>query len=62
MRQTAIFDPLGLAGLAYWYGIYPLHVRIFVGMLRALARQAEMSASRRQAVLHQSESTSACID
>ena len=62
VRQTAIFDPLGLAGLAYWYGIYPLHVRIFVGMLRALARQAEMSASRRQAVLHQSESTSACID
>jgi hypothetical protein len=25
IRQTAIFDPRGLAGLVYWYGIYPLH-------------------------------------
>ncbi|GEM_PF-2654436 len=62
VRQTAMFDPLGLASLAYWHGIYPLHVRIFAGILRALARQGEMRASRRQAVLHQSESTSACID
>lgn len=40
IRQTAIFDPLGLAGLAYWYGIYPLHGMIFRGMLRNLAKAA----------------------
>ncbi len=41
IRQTAIFDPVGLAGLAYWYGIYPLHAVVFRGMLRAIARRAE---------------------
>jgi hypothetical protein len=41
IRQTALFDPVGLAGLAYWYGIYPLHRLVFAGMLRALARAAE---------------------
>ncbi len=43
IRQTAIFDPLGLAGLLYWYGIYPLHQFVFAGMLRNLARAAEGS-------------------
>jgi len=27
--QTAFFDPKGLAGLAYWYALYPIHGRIF---------------------------------
>lgn len=40
IRQTAIFDPVGLAGLVYWYGIYPLHRVIFHGMLHAIARRA----------------------
>lgn len=43
VRQTAIFDALGLAGLAYWYAIYPLHQFVFAGMLRNLARAAERS-------------------
>jgi hypothetical protein len=43
IRQTAIFDPLGLGGLLYWYGIYPLHQFVFAGMLRNLARAAECS-------------------
>lgn len=38
IRQTAIFDPLGLPGLLYWYGIYPLHSLVFGGMLRGIAR------------------------
>ena len=41
IRQTAIFDPLGLWGLAYWYAIYPLHQCVFAGMLRNIARVAE---------------------
>ena len=40
IRQTAVFDPAGLAGLAYWYGVYPLHARVFAGMLRAIAARA----------------------
>ena len=41
IRQTAIFDPLGLPGLLYWYGIFPLHALIFAGMLRGICRQVE---------------------
>jgi hypothetical protein len=40
IRQTAIFDPSGLAGLAYWYGIYLLHVAVFRGMLAGIAGAA----------------------
>ena len=41
IRQTAIFDPVGLFGLAYWYTLYPLHEFVFAGMLRNIARAAE---------------------
>jgi uncharacterized protein YbjT (DUF2867 family) len=37
IRQTAIFDPVGLLGRAYWYGVYPLHQIVFGGMLRGIA-------------------------
>jgi hypothetical protein len=40
IRQTAIFDPIGLWGLAYWYTLYPLHTLMFQGMLRRIALQA----------------------
>ena len=40
IRQTAIFDPVGLAGLAYWYALYPLHQLVFAGMLKGVARAA----------------------
>jgi hypothetical protein len=43
IRQTAIFDPLGLAGLIDWYGIYPLQKFVFAGMLRNPSRAAEQS-------------------
>ncbi|MDF3128642.1 SDR family oxidoreductase [Kiritimatiellaeota bacterium B1221] len=42
LRQTAVFDPKGLFGLLYWYGIYPVHVLMFKGMLRRLIHSAEM--------------------
>lgn len=44
LRQTAMFDPVGLWGLAYWYGVWPLHQVVFFGMLRGIARSAEESA------------------
>jgi hypothetical protein len=44
IRQTAVFDPVGLSGLLYWYGVYPLHMLVFSGTLKALARLAEARA------------------
>jgi uncharacterized protein YbjT (DUF2867 family) len=44
IRQTAIFDPAGLAGLIYWYAFYPLHLWIFSGMLHQIAAVAEREA------------------
>jgi uncharacterized protein YbjT (DUF2867 family) len=38
--QTAVFDPHGLVGLAYWYALYPVHYFIFQGMLRGIGRAA----------------------
>jgi hypothetical protein len=40
LRQTAIFDPHGLAGLAYWYALYPVHYLIFEGLLRRIGQAA----------------------
>jgi hypothetical protein len=44
IRQTAIFDPRGLFGLAYWYLSYPLHRVIFAAMLREIAAAAAAEA------------------
>jgi uncharacterized protein YbjT (DUF2867 family) len=46
LRQTATFDPLGLWGLAYWYGIWPLHQLVFAGMLRGIARAGGGASAR----------------
>ncbi len=40
VRQTAIFDPVGVGGRLYWYALWPLHALIFRGMLRGIARRA----------------------
>jgi uncharacterized protein YbjT (DUF2867 family) len=40
IRQTAIFDPVGLLGRVYWYALYPMHQLVFRGMLRGIARAA----------------------
>jgi uncharacterized protein YbjT (DUF2867 family) len=41
--QTAFFEPHGLAGLAYWYLLYPIHQLIFSGMAQAVARLTEQT-------------------
>lgn len=41
LTQTAYFDAKGLAGLAYWYVLYPLHTLIFSGMINRLGVAAE---------------------
>jgi uncharacterized protein YbjT (DUF2867 family) len=40
IHQTAVFDPRGLGGLAYWYAIWPLHELVFQRMLAGIARSA----------------------
>ena len=53
IRQTAIFDPCGVAGRLYWYGVLPLHALIFRGLLRRIAEHAAPHAavSRRWAAI-----------
>jgi uncharacterized protein YbjT (DUF2867 family) len=46
IRQTAVFDPIGLSGLGYWYALYPLHELVFRGMLRGIARHAAERSAR----------------
>ncbi len=43
ITQTALFDPAGLAGRAYWYGLYPLHRLVFRGLLRGIVQAAQQS-------------------
>jgi hypothetical protein len=40
IRQTAIFDPVGVLGRLYWYAIWPVHGLVFRGMVRGIARAA----------------------
>lgn len=46
IRQTAMFDPIGLFGLVYWYAVYPLHQIVFARMLRNIAAAGRPSASQ----------------
>jgi uncharacterized protein YbjT (DUF2867 family) len=48
IRQSAIFDPVGLAGRTYWYALYPLHHLVFGGMLRGIAAAAARDLKRQQ--------------
>lgn len=45
ISQTAIFDPVGLFGLCYWYSVWPLHQFIFAGMLRRIADAANSDSA-----------------
>jgi hypothetical protein len=50
IHQTAVFEPVGLSGLIYWYALLPAHAVIFGGMLRAIGRRAvEADADRHRA-------------
>lgn len=47
IRQTAVFDPIGLAGLFYWYLLVPAHAFVFRGLLATIARRATARNSGR---------------
>ena len=42
VHQTAVFEPAGLSGLIYWYALLPVHTVMFGGMLREIARRAQV--------------------
>lgn len=50
IRQTALFDPVGLAGLAYWYALFAIHSYVFKGLLRGVGRAAEDTAKAEASV------------
>jgi hypothetical protein len=37
----AWFEPRGLPGELYWWGLYPIHLLVFRGMMRGIKHQAE---------------------
>jgi uncharacterized protein YbjT (DUF2867 family)/uncharacterized protein YndB with AHSA1/START domain len=43
--QTAYFAPRGVAGLAYWYALYPIHGAIFANLVRRVAERARALAA-----------------
>jgi uncharacterized protein YbjT (DUF2867 family)/uncharacterized membrane protein YuzA (DUF378 family) len=45
VRQTAIFDPAGLAGRLYWHALYPVHAVVFRGMLAGLVSRIPRPAA-----------------
>lgn len=49
IRQTAVFDPAGVLGRLYWYGVWPVHGFVFRGMIRGIAAA---SVARPPAVPH----------
>ncbi len=61
ITQTAIYDPVGLFGLAYWYGIYPLHQLVFAGMLRNVAAAAEDGRFDNQHLQQNGHSTATAV-
>jgi uncharacterized protein YbjT (DUF2867 family) len=41
LKQTAFFDPRGVFGYLYWYGVLPFHGLIFGNMASRIVREAE---------------------
>ncbi len=51
LRSEALFKPQGLWGELYWWAMYPLHIILFTGMLRAIASQAKRGSDVRSEVV-----------
>lgn len=44
LRQTAFFEPHGLFGFLYWYGVAPFHAWVFGRLAEQIVREAERTA------------------
>jgi len=61
LRQTAFFEPRGIPGHLYWYGIHPLHGLVFGGMLRGIAKAAREEHRHERAKARTAGSTRHCL-
>ncbi|TNF45712.1 SDR family oxidoreductase [bacterium] len=41
LRMTLIYDPVGVWGRIYWYGVYPFHFIVFNGIFKKIIRIIE---------------------
>ncbi len=57
LRQSALFKPRGLFGLAYWYAVAPLHHIVFRGMLHGIQREALKIAAEGQSTSDRNSSS-----
>ncbi len=48
IRQTAMYYPKGVVGLAYWYAVYPIHAVVFRGLIKAIGRRVEAATGGMQ--------------
>ena len=48
IRQTAFYDPSGIAGWLYWYAVAPVHKFVFPEMLRRIAAAASTEGSSKE--------------
>ena len=46
---TAWWHPQGFPGLLYWFAMMPAHLFIFKGMVKAIAKEAEVLESQSKA-------------
>ncbi len=47
LECRAWFEPRGLVGEMYWWGLYPIHLLVFRGMVRGVKQQAERGREHR---------------
>lgn len=55
LRQTALFEPSGLPGTAYWYSLLPAHGLIFPSMLKQIEAHARERWERASAAVDEPE-------
>jgi hypothetical protein len=51
IHQTALFDPMGVLGRAYWYAMWPFHQYVFGGTLRKICKLARAEQRARAEVV-----------
>ena len=62
ITQTAVFDPLGLGGLLYWHGLYPIHWVILRRMLWGVGAGATAARESRLRECRQQEAPATAAD
>lgn len=53
--QTALYDPIGILGLLYWYLLCPVHHFLFAGMIRNIVRACSPEKPDDRCTSHQEE-------